>query len=141
MHSQTNAAPAKASRTCRWAKTMTSWLISWNRSKGARWHIVDFVGPNGCESRGIVDLLAVRKDHSIQDDVFKRGDILDIVLIQVKGGNARFPTQEDIERLKKVAMHHRAKAVVLSEWKRGKCPQLYLLRRNKWLPIEPQEVF
>lgn len=131
----------KASRMCRWAKTMTSWLITWDRSKGARWHIVDFVGPNGCESRGIVDLLAVRKNHSIQDDVVKRGDLLDLVLIQVKGGNARFPTQGDIERLKKVARHHGAKAVVLSEWKRGKCPQLYLLQRNRWLPIEPQEVF
>jgi len=102
---------------------------------------VDFVGPNGCESRGIVDLLAVRKNHAMQNDALKRGDILDIVLIQVKGGNAGFPTQEDIERLKKVAKYHRAKAVVLSEWKRGKCPQLYLLKRDKWLHIEPQEVF
>jgi len=83
---------------------------------------VDFVGPNRCESRGIVDLLAVRKNHAVQSDVLKRGDILDIVLIQVKGGNARFPTQEDVERLKKVARYHKAKAVVLSEWKRGKCP-------------------
>ncbi len=86
-------------------------------------------------------MLAVRKNHAVQNDTLKRGDILDIVLIQVKGGNARFPTREDIDRLKSVARHHRAKAVVLSEWKRGKCLQFYLLKQNKWLPIEPQEVF
>ncbi len=97
--------------------------------------------PTAASLRGIVDLLAVRKNHSMQTDVLKRGDVLDIVLIQVKGGNARFPTQEDTERLKKVAMHHRAKAIVLSEWKRKECLQLYLLKRNKWSAIEPQEVF
>jgi hypothetical protein len=120
---------------------MTAWLISWSRSQGAKWHIVDFVGPNGCESRGIVDLVAVRKDHSANCDVVKRGDLLDIVLIQVKGGSAPFPTQEDIGRLKRVAKYHRAKAVVLSEWKRQKMLQLYLLQRDRWVPIKPHEVF
>lgn len=136
-----SAAPAKASRTCRWAKTMTKWLISWGRAKGVKWHVVDFVGPNGCESRGIVDLLAVRKNHAMHDATVKRGDLLDIVLIQVKGGRAPFPTRGDIDRLRKVARHHRARAIVLSEWKRQQELQLYTLRRGRWLPIEPHEVF
>jgi hypothetical protein len=135
------SAARKASRTCRWAKTMTAWLISFRRSQGTRWHIVDFVGANGCESRGVVDLMAVRKDHCATNGVTKRGDLLDIVLIQVKGGSALPPTQEDISRLKRVAKYHRAKAVVLSEWKRQKKFQLYLLQRGHWVPIEPHEVF
>ena len=102
---------------------------------------MDFVGPSGCESRGVVDLLAVRKDHAQEDKVVRRGDLLDIVLIQVKGGNAPFPTRRDIDRLCRVAKHHRAKAIVLSEWKRQRRLQLYLLRRNTWVPIEPNQVF
>lgn len=65
----------KASRTCKWAKIMTAWLIGRNRSKGAKWHVVDFVGPNGSGSRGIVDLLAVRKNHKAHDDTIKQGDL------------------------------------------------------------------
>ena len=120
---------------------MTAWLISWNHSRGAKWHIVDFVGPGGCESGGIVDLLAVRKNHIVHDAAIKRGDLLDIVLIQVKGGSAPFPTQGDIDRLRKVARYHRARAIVLSEWKRQKQLQLYLLKRSRWVQIEPHEVF
>lgn len=134
-------AAQRASRTCRWAKTMTAWLISWSQTKGTKWHIVDFVGPNGCESRGVVDLLAVRKNHSVCGGILKRGDSLDIVLIQVKGGSAPFPTQEDIDRLKEVAKYHRARAIVLSEWKAQTRLQFYVLKRNRWLPIEPEEVF
>jgi hypothetical protein len=62
--------------------------------------VVDFVGPNGCESRGIVDLLAVRKNYAVHDGTLKRGDLLDIVLIQVKGGSASRPAQEDKGRLR-----------------------------------------
>lgn len=130
-----------ALRTCRWAKIMTAWLIGRNRGKGAKWHVVDFVGPNGCESRGVVDLLAVRKNHTACDDTIKRGDLLDIVLIQVKGGSASLPTQEDIDRLRKIARHHRARAIFLCEWKRQKCLRLYLLRRNRWIPAKRNDVF
>ena len=119
---------------------MTSWLISWGRSRGVKWRIVDFVGPNGCESRGVVDLLAVCKNYSLHDGAVKRGDLLDIVLIQVKGASASFPTQGDIDRLRKVARYHRARAIVLSEWKRRKQLQLYVIRRGRWVPIEPHEV-
>lgn len=131
----------RASRTCRWAKTMTAWLVSWSQTKGAKWHIVDFVGPSGCESRGIVDLLAVRKNHAVCGGALKRGDLLDIILIQVKGGSAPFPTLEDINRLKKVARHHRARAIVLSEWRARTRLQLHVLKRSRWLPIKPEEVF
>jgi len=89
----------------------------------------------------VVDLLAVRKNHTAYDGTIKRGDLLDIVLIQVKGGRASLPTQEDIDRLRKVARHHRARAIVLCEWKRQERLQLHLLRRNRWIPVQPNEVF
>ncbi|MBN1363472.1 MAG: hypothetical protein JW976_01570 [Syntrophaceae bacterium] len=134
-------ASQKAHRTARWAKTMTKWLISKKNEGGAKWHVVNFVGSSNSESRGIVDLLAIRKDHRTNDSKIKRGDLFDVVLIQVKGGSAPFPTTEDIARLKEVSKYHRAKAIVLSEWKPQKRLQLHLLKRNKWIQIKPNEIF
>jgi hypothetical protein len=45
-----------------------------------------------------VDLLAVRKDHGKPIAETKRGDALQIILIQVKGGSAAMPTTEDGKR-------------------------------------------
>lgn len=134
-------ASLKAHRTARWAKTMTKWLISRNHNRGAKWHVVNFVGSNNSESRGVVDLLAIRKDHQAHDDKIKRGDLFEIILIQVKGGNAPFPKMKDVVRLKKVAKYHHAKAILLSEWKPRKKLQLYILKRNKWVEIKPNEIF
>jgi len=130
-----------AHRTARWAKIMTKWLITRNRKNGAKWHVVNFLGPNNAESRGVVDLLAIRKDHQMRDAKVKRGDLFEIVLIQVKGGGALFPSKEDVVRLKAAAKYHRAKAVILSEWKPRKSLQLYLLKRNKWMSMKPDEIF
>ena len=60
-------------------------------------------------------MLSIRKDHRTHDPKIKRGDLFDVVLIQVKGGSVPFPTIEDIARLKEVSKYHRAKAIVLSE--------------------------
>lgn len=130
-----------AHRTARWAKTMTKWLISRNHNGGVKWHVVNFVGSHNSESRGIADLLAIRKDHQAHNDKIKRGDLFEIILIQVKGGSAPFPTTEDIVRLKEVSKYHRAKAIVLSEWKPQKRLQLHLLKRNRWIEIKPNEIF
>jgi hypothetical protein len=130
-----------AHRTSRWAKTMTKWLITKNCKDGAKWHVINFVGSANSESRGVVDLIAIRKDHYCQNPPIKIGDLFEVVLIQVKGGNAPFPTSDDIARLKKVAKHHHAKAVVLSEWKPRERLQLYLLQRNKWIEAQPNEIF
>lgn len=141
MSAKWREAARKASRTACWARIMTKWLITREQSGGARWHVVNFLGPANCESRGVVDLLAVRKDHRLHDDVVKRGDLFDLVLIQVKGGSAPPPTREDVLRLRKVAKHHKARAIVLCEWKPRKCPQLFALRRNRWVSVEPKEIF
>jgi hypothetical protein len=118
----------KAARTARWARTMTKWLVT-RTSVGTKWQLVEFAGPGGSESRGIVDLLAVRKNHSTPPDGLKRGDLFELILFQVKGGAAPWPSLEDIARLRSVARHHRAKSVVLAEWKKGKQPTLFTLKR------------
>lgn len=131
----------KAQHTAKWARTMTKWLISFNRHTGAKWNIVDFGGITTAESRGIVDLLAIRKDHRQDRPNLKRGDLLEIVLIQVKGGSAPRPTLDDIARLSRVAKYHRAKAVVLAEWRRAEKLELFKLRGRRWQSILPREVF
>jgi len=131
----------KAQHTAKWARTMTKWLITFNRRTGAKWSIVDFGGKTKSESRGIVDLLAIRKDHHVDSPGLKRGDLLEIVLIQVKGGSAPPPTPDDIARLSRVAKHHRAKAIVLAEWQRAKKLDLFKLSGTRWQPVSPHEVF
>jgi hypothetical protein len=75
---------AVAIRTAKWATTMTRWRIGFEtRGKrlakasvnpARRWQLVGFPGPAGRESAGIVDLIAIRKDHSTRNGAFKRGD-------------------------------------------------------------------
>jgi hypothetical protein len=72
------------------------------------WHLLSFTGRAGSESTGVVDLMAVRKDHGKPPHGLKRGDALQIILIQAKGGSAAMPTAEDAERLRIVALHHGA---------------------------------
>ncbi len=103
----------KAQHTPKWARTMTKWLVTYSHRTGARWNLVDFGGKTGVEARGVVDLVAIRKDHLENRTGLKRGDLLEIVLIQTKGGTAPPPTAEDLDRLSRVARHHRAKALYL----------------------------
>jgi hypothetical protein len=120
---------------------MTKWLVTYSRQKGARWNLVEFGGKSKSEARGIVDLIAIRKDHRQEGPALKRGDLFEIVLIQAKGGSAPRPKPEDIARLKRVAKHHGASAVVLAEWKRGERLDLSLLKKDEWHPVSPDEVF
>jgi hypothetical protein len=108
---------------------------------GAKWNVVAFGGQSGAESRGIVDLIAIRKDHRQVTTGIKRGDLFEIVLIQVKGGSARRPSAEDVSRLAKVARHHRARAVVLADWKRAERLEIFKLVRSRWVQASPLDVF
>ena len=78
----------KAADTAKWAKVMTKWLVTYSRKTGSRWEFADLVGPKKGESRGVVDLVAIRKAHRDPPVGLKRGDLFEIVLIQVKGGGA-----------------------------------------------------
>jgi hypothetical protein len=131
----------KAQHTAKWARTMTKWLITFSRRTGARWNLVDFGGKTKSESRGIVDLIAIRKDHRHNGTGLKRGDLFEVVLIQTKGGTSPRPKPEDIVRLSRVARHHRASTVVLAEWRRGEKLDLFRLEKNRWQPVNPVEIF
>jgi len=143
-----NAAQQKAARTARWAITMTKCRIRWLLSR-TKWNLIAFLGARGGESVGVVDIMAIRKDHRKGVDGLKRGDLFEIILIQVKGGSAAWPTPEDIQRLVKVGLRYEAKAVVLAEWIRGRQVVLYRFDMgcnpesgNCWTRIDkPLELF
>src|SRR5215210_1198098 len=112
------AAYLVAGEAGRWAEILFRAL---SNRVAKRWRFVSFRGKNKGEWRGIVDVLAIRKDTSQPTgNGLKRGDLFDIILIQLKGGSARRPTLEEKHRLKEVAKNYSAKEVVLFEWKRGK---------------------
>lgn len=131
----------KAQHTAKWARTMTKWLVTYTQRKGAKWNVVDFGGKTKSEARGIVDLIAIRKDHRQDGPGLKRGDLFEIVLIQAKGGSAPRPTPDDLTRLKKVAKHHKARAIILAEWRRGEHLELFKLNGSSWHSISPDEIF
>jgi len=123
---------------------MVKWLISSVRGNRG-WEIVNFTGRAGSESRGIVDLLAIRKDH--RAGPVARGDLFEMILIQVKGGTARPPTRADIDRLRVVAALYRARAVLLAEWTKGTKPSFSTLRPlpldhtdDPWEEVEDEDV-
>lgn len=102
---------------------------------------VEFGGRTGAESYGIVDIVAIRKNHRPSDPDVKRGDLFEIILIQAKGGSAPWPSESDIDRLDATAKFHRARAVVLASWKLGTKVQLYQLVDRTWQERAPLEVF
>lgn len=131
----------KALHTAKWARTMTKWWVTFSRRSGASWKLVEFGGKTGAESRGIVDLIAIRKNH--RDDVagLERGDLFEMVFIQTKGGSAQRPTKQDITRLIRAATYHRAKAIVLVEWNKGETIEISRLNKRKWERVRPEDVF
>ena len=63
---------------------------------------------------------------------FPRGDMFETILIQVKGGNARWPSDADIVRLRAVANRYTCSAILgLAEHKSGTKPAFYRLNRSE----------
>ena len=108
-----------------------------------RWQFVDFLGPKGAESAGVVDLIAIRKDgRTPAVRGLKRLDLFDIILIQVKGGSAKSPTAEDKARLRKVCAHYGAGKIVLFEWsKQKKVGWSVLGEGDEWREASIPEIF
>ena len=130
----------KAHHTAKWARTMAKWLITHSSKGGVKWQVVQFNGAGKQESRGIVDMIAIRKKHSATETNQHRGDLFEIVLVQVKGGSARFPSQSDVDRMLAVKEHHRADKLVLIEWKKGAALRCYLMPDLK-NPVPAGEIF
>jgi len=140
------------------ATMITKWSI---KKIGVQptWQLLEFKGKKNRESAGIIDILAVRKDHRKEPNekmALSRGDLLQVILIQVKGGSAKLPSIDDIERLQILAKYYHAKNIMLSEWKKHE-PIFYLLKEGKelkkilkkkiehpkdvWIQTNPQRIF
>lgn len=140
MRSQTIPAHVKAHATGRWAEIIFRALSS---RVADRWRFVSFRGINKSEWRGVVDLVAIRKNSKEPSNgLLKRGDLFDIVLIQIKGGSARGPTIDDCRRLREVKRLYRAKHVVQFQWKRGESSRFFVLAPHlKWRRTSSHELF
>lgn len=133
-------AHVKAHATGRWAEIIFRALSS---RVADRWRFVSFRGVNKSERRGVVDLVAIRKNSKKPSNgKLKRGDLFDIVLIQIKGGSARGPTQDDCRRLREVKRLYRAKDVVQFQWRKGESSKFFVLgRRLNWRPSSSEALF
>jgi len=131
----------KAHATGRWAETMFRAL---SRRVAERWEFGSFRGKGKGEWRGVVDVVALRKNTSQPPNPkLKRGDLFEVILVQVKGGSARSPTKEDCTRLREVARHYAARSVVLFEWKKGVSWRFLVLNRRslRWKETLGEDVF
>jgi hypothetical protein len=134
------SAVAKAIRTDRWTEIMCRSLSA---RSARRWRFVSFRGVGHREWRGIVDMVAIRKDtRAPTSDVLKRGDLFDLILIQLKGGSAKLPSQEEVQRLSAVAKTYRASNVVLFEWKKGVYARFSILTKEQtWRESTAKAIF
>lgn len=130
----------RAAETDRWTEILFRALSS---RVAKRWRFVSFRGAGGGEWRGIVDVLGIRKDTSKSNHhLLKEGDLFEIVLVQMKGGSSRPPSEPEIRRLRSVAKRYRAKDVVLFSWRRGEpCTFQRLGPRDQWVDSSAQEIF
>jgi hypothetical protein len=138
----TQGVPAwkRAGNTDRWTEILLRALAS---RVAKRWRFVSFRGSGGREWRGVVDVIAIRKDTSHSDhELLKSGDLFDIIFIQMKGGSAGMPSPTEVRRLRAVAKRYRAKGIVLFTWKRGvSCDFYTLTRRGLWILASAMEIF
>jgi hypothetical protein len=129
---RTNLTPQeKAANTDRWTEILFKALSA---RAAHRWRFVSFRGSSGGEWRGIVDILAIRKDSTVsKHKLLKSGDLFEFILVQMKGGSARKPNASEIARLRAVARRYRAKEIVLFSWeKERECKFETLVRGNNW---------
>ena len=79
---------------------MTKWLISHSSKVRVKWQALSFNGPAGQESsRHRRHDRHPEESSSIRELSVRRGDLFEIILIQVKGGTAKFPPLEEVDRL------------------------------------------
>ena len=129
----------KARKTDNWTERLFRALAG--RVK-KRWRLVSFRGDGGGEWRGVVDVLAIRKDTSRPDhDLLRRGDLFEIILVQMKGGSATKPKVEDKRRLRAVARRYGAKEIVLFSWKKNSGCKFSKLSRDIWITSTPKDIF
>jgi len=131
----------RAENTGKAAVEITKWRIN-QLDIRPKWQLVEFMGKKGKESAGIVDILAIRKDHKKLKIVgFKPGDLFEIMVIQVKGGGARWPSKEEINRLQRVAEYYIANDVVLCTWKNEQLVPYHLKNLDYRKKLNPHDAW
>lgn len=130
----------KAHVTGKWAEIIFRALSA---RVADRWRFISFRGNHQGEWRGVVDLLAVRKDTSKpRHSHLKRGDLFDFVLVQIKGGTAPSPSLVDRRRLRLVSKRYGDCKVVLFHWRKGVSSKFSTLGRNlEWEPSTKAAIF
>jgi hypothetical protein len=130
----------KAANTDRWTEILFKALSA---RAAQRWRFVSFRGLGGGEWRGIVDILAIRKDTTVsKHELLKSGDLFDFILVQMKGGGARKPSAAEIARLRAVAKRYKAKEIVLFSWKKEReCKFETLGRDDTWKLSNASAIF
>ena len=108
---------------------------------------VEFRGKSDGESNGIIDLLSIKKnrDKKMNSKLgLQTVDLLDIIHIQVKGGNSNFPSSDEIERMSIVSKFYHCKATLLSTWNPEKfndSPKFHSLTSdNKWNEVNLEDI-
>jgi hypothetical protein len=135
----TNATPPdKVIATEQYTEILFRALVS--RVAKLRWRFEAFRGPGGRPPAGIVDAIAMRKDHRRAKDG-NRGDRFEFILVQMKGGSAPKPTSKDKERLRRAKAYYKAKEVVLFEWRPNRGVTFSILKGNDWKERTAEEIF
>lgn len=132
-------AQAKARRTDAWTERLCR-ALSMREAK--RWKLVSFRGDDGGESRGVVDILAVRRNTAaVVHDILRPYDLFEIILIQAKGGSAAAPSAYDVARLRLVAERYNAKAIVFYRWRKGRESTFKALGPTGWEKASAKNLF
>jgi hypothetical protein len=88
----------------------------------------------GCTLRVALRLVLLAGDcrrwEKSTDALDRCGAFPQMILIQVKGGGAAMPTEEDGNRLRAVARRHHACGVLLAAWRKGKAARFFRLRQR-----------
>ena len=138
---------AKVNQSKNLAVEATKLQIERTNSSTAKYQFVEFSGPNGGDSNGIVDLLAIKKNRNKKENKkhgLSNADLLDIIQIQVKGRGSRPPKNDDKKRMKKIAKYYKFKETLLSRWDPSKefFPVFSRLTdQNTWQIVDAKTIF
>ena len=138
---------AKVNQSKNLAVEATKLQIEITNSSTAKYQFVEFSGPNGGDSNGIVDLLAIKKNRNKKENKkhgLSNADLLDIIQIQVKGRGSLPPKNDDKKRMKKIAKYYKFKETLLSRWdpSKGFFPVFSRLTdQNTWQIVDAKTIF
>jgi hypothetical protein len=131
---------AIAIRTDKWTEIIFRALTA---KVANRWRFVSFRGKKKRDARGVVDVVAIRKDASDPGKVpLKAYDLFELILIQMKGGSANTPNLRDRRRLQAVAKRYFGAKVVLYKWVKGEKSEFSVLMDDLKWDVQPRsEIF